>query len=53
MPLSKFSSYKAEASIQKAIQDVDLGVKPSIRKAFDVCVLPPSTIAHRVARRLP
>ena len=53
MPLPKFSSREAETSIQKAIQDVELGVEPSIRKASDVRALPPSTVAHRLTRRLP
>jgi hypothetical protein len=53
MPLPKFSSREAEVSIQKAIQDVKLGVKLSIRKASDVRALLPSTVAHRLARRLP
>ena len=53
MSLPKSSFREAEISIQKAIQDVRLGVEPSIRKASDVRALPPSTIAHRLARRLP
>jgi hypothetical protein len=53
MPLPKFSSREAKTSIQKAIQDVDSGVEPSIRKASNVRALPPSTVAYRLARRLP
>ncbi|OCK97296.1 uncharacterized protein K441DRAFT_656021 [Cenococcum geophilum 1.58] len=53
MFLPKFSSREAEASIQKAIQDVEFGVEPSIRKASDVRALLPSTVAHRLAGRLP
>jgi hypothetical protein len=53
MSIPKFSSREAKASIQKAIQDVDLGVEPSIRKASDVRALPPSTVAYHLARRLP
>ena len=53
MSLPKFSSRKAKASIQKAIQDVDLGVEPLIYKASNVRALPPSTVAHRLAGRLP
>ena len=53
MPLFKFSSYKAETFIQKAIQDIKSGVEPLIHKASGVRALPPSTVAHRLARRLP
>jgi len=53
MPLPKFSSREAETSIQKAIQDVKLGVEPLIRKASEVRALPPFTIAYRLTRRLP
>jgi len=53
MSLPQLSSREAEASIQKAIQDVKLGVEPSIRKASGVRVLPNSTVAHRLAGRLP
>jgi hypothetical protein len=53
MSLPQLSSREAEVSIQKAIQDVESGVKPSIRKASSVRALPHSTVAHRLARRLP
>ena len=53
MSLPKLSSYEAEATIQKAIQDFDSGVEPSIRNASDVCSLPQSTVTHRHAGRLP
>jgi len=53
MSLPKFSSRETESSIQKAIQDVKLGVKPLIRKASNFRVLPPSTVAHRLTRCLP
>ena len=53
MSLPKSSSRKAEVSIQKAIQDVESGVEPSIRKASGVRALPHSTVAHRLAGRLP
>ena len=53
MSIPNFSSREAEVFIQNAIQDVELGVEPSIRKASDVRALPPSTVAHRLAGRLP
>jgi len=53
MSLSKLSSREAEDLIQKAIQDIESGVEPSIRKASDVRALPPSTVAHHLAGRLP
>jgi len=53
MSLPQSSSREAEVSIQKAIQDVESGVEPSIRKASSVRALPHSTVAHRLARRLP
>ena len=53
MSLPKFSSCEAEVSIQKAIQDIELGVEPSIRKASNIYALPPSTFAHRLAGCLP
>ena len=53
MSLPQLSSCEAEASIQKAIQDVESGVEPSIRKASGVRALPPSTVAHYFAGRLP
>ena len=53
MSLPQLSSREAEASIQKAILDVQSGVEPSIRKASGVRALPHSTVAHRLARRLP
>ena len=53
MSLPKLSSREAEATIQKAIQDFNLGVEPLIRKASDVRSLPRSTVTHRHTRRLP
>jgi len=53
MPLPKLNSREVEAPIQKAIQGVGSGVEPSIRKASGVRALPPSTVAHRLAGRLP
>ena len=53
MSLPKLSSREAEATIQKAIQDFDSGVEPSIRKASNVRSLPRSTVTHRHAGRLP
>ena len=53
MSLPQLSSCKAKVSIQNAIQDVKLGVKPSIRKASSVRALPYSTVAHYLTRRLP
>jgi hypothetical protein len=53
MSLPQLSSREAKASIQKAIQDVKLGVEPSIRKASGVRALPHSTVTHRLTRRLP
>ena len=53
MSLSKLSSREAEATIQKAIQDFDLGVEPSIYKAFSVRSLPRFTVTHYHAGRLP
>ena len=53
MSLPQLSSREAEVSIQKAIQDVESGVEPSIRKASSVRALPHSTVAHRLAGRLP
>ena len=53
MSLPQLSSCEAEVSIQKAIQDVESGVEPLIRKASSVRALPHSTVAHRLARRLP
>ena len=53
MSIPKFSSRKAEVSIQKAIQDVELGVKLLIYKASDVHVLLPSTFAYYLAGCLP
>ena len=53
MSLPKLSSYEAEATIQKAIQDFNSGVEPSICKASDVRSLPQSTVTHRHARHLP
>src|ERR1700722_15317759 len=49
----KLNSPETESLKQKAIQDVELGVEPSIRKASDVRALPPSTVAHRLTGRLP
>src|ERR1700722_20261063 len=49
----KLNSPETESLKQKAIQDVELGVEPSIRKASGVRALPPSTVAHRLAGRLP
>ena len=51
--LPKLSSRKAEPTIQKAIQDFDSGVEPSIRKASNVRSLPWSTVIHCHAGRLP
>ena len=53
MSLPKLSSREAEATIQKAIQDFDLGVKPSIYKASNVRSLPQSTVIYCHARCLP
>ena len=53
MSLPQLSSREAEASIQNAIQDVKLGVEPSIRKAFSIRVLPHFTVAHCLAGCLP
>ena len=53
MSLPQLSSREAEVSIQKAIQDVESGVEPLIRKASSVHALPHSTIAHYLTRRLP
>ena len=53
MSLPKLSSREAEATIQKAIQDFNSGVEPSIRKASNVRSLPRSTVIYRHARRLP
>jgi len=53
MSLPQSSSREAKVSIQKAIQDVELGVKPLIRKASSVRALPHSTVAHYLAGRLP
>ena len=52
MSLPKLSSCKAEATIQKAIQDFNSGVEPLIRKASSVRSLPRSTVTYRYARRL-
>ena len=53
MSLPQLSSYEAEVSIQKAIQDIESGVKPSIYKAFSVHALPHSTVMYYLARHLP
>ena len=53
MSLPQLSSREAEASIQKAIQDVESGVKPLIYKAFGVHALPHSTVVYCLAGRLP
>ena len=53
MSLPQLSSCEAEASIQKAIQDIKLGIKLLICKAFGIYLLPHFTIAYCLAGCFP